>query len=109
MQNIVKVQISKVYSVQRVVDIKFNLKVLVIRNMIKIVFMREVLEYLEKLKILSNPDSPISIQGVIDKLSQFVALEGDTNEENVGLKAFFHFFKAQSKVSAEKGWSENEV
>ena len=50
--------------------------------------MREVLEYLATLKILSNPDSRISIQGVKDKLSQFVALEGNINAENFGLKAF---------------------
>ena len=98
-QNIVKVRISKVYSVQRVANIKFNLKVLVIRNMIKMVFMHEVLAYLGTLKILSNPgpDSLISIQVVKDKLSQFVALEGDINAENFGLKAFFHFFKVTLK------------
>ena len=61
------------------------------------VFMREVLEYLGTLKILSNPDSPISTQGVKDKLSQFVALEGDINAEQFGLKAFFHFFKVTLK------------
>ena len=63
------------------------------------VFMREVLEYLGMLKILGNPDSPISIQRVKDKLSQFVALEGDINAENFGLKecAFFHFFKVTLK------------
>ena len=56
--------------------------------------MRKVLEYLGMLKILGNPDSPISIQGVKDKLSQFVALEGDINSEIFCLKALFHFFQS---------------
>ena len=57
----------------------------------------EQLEELNSFKILSNPDSPISIQGLKEELPQFLALAADINAENFGIESILPFFQSHTE------------